>query len=157
MLGYRARNSKMTLACGVDHVIETDCPFLVTTECADDLAKVVFTVEALEGEPITITKYLTYHTSRGRPRRRVVRPGRVDTLDRAVRQGFDELVKGQRAYLDDFWHRSDVQVEADPDVIEPSCGRTAAGHSVEPVADSPGGRQSRRRGRAGQGAHRPGI
>jgi alpha,alpha-trehalose phosphorylase len=117
MLGYQARNSGMTLACGAEHVVETECPHLVNAECSEDVGKVTFTVDALEGEPITIIKYLTYHTSRGVP---------VDelwdraesTLDRAVRHGFGDLLAGQRAYLDDFWSRSDVQVETDPEATD---------------------------------------
>ena len=106
----------MTLACGAEHVIDTQCRYLVNTEASDDLGKVVFTVDALEGEPVTITKYFTYHTSRGVPVDELC--DRAErTLDRAVRQGFGELVRGQREYLDDFWHRSDVQVEGDPELM----------------------------------------
>jgi alpha,alpha-trehalose phosphorylase len=116
VLGYRTRNSGMTMACGADHTITTECPHLVETECSEDMGKVVFTVNALEGEPIAITKYLTYHTSRGVPVAELC--DRADrTLDRAVHEGFDELVAGQRSYLDDFWRRSGVDVECDPDVL----------------------------------------
>jgi alpha,alpha-trehalose phosphorylase len=116
ILGYRARNSGMTLACGADHTIETDCPYLVATECSEDMGKVVFTVNALEGEPITITKYLTYHTSRGVPVEELC--DRAErTLDRAVHDGFDDLVTGQRAFLDDFWRRSGVEIGCDPEVM----------------------------------------
>jgi alpha,alpha-trehalose phosphorylase len=117
MLGYQTRNSKMTLACGAEHVIETGCPHLVSAECSDDLGKVVFTVDALEGEPITITKYLTYHTSRGVPVDELCDRSER-TLDRAVRQGFDELEKSQREYLDDFWRRSDMRVEGNPEAMD---------------------------------------
>jgi alpha,alpha-trehalose phosphorylase len=116
VLGYEVRNSKMTLACGADHLIETGCPHRVETECNDDVGKVVFTVSALAGEPITITKYLTYHTSRGRPVDELCNRAER-TLDRAVRDGFDELVRGQRAYLAEFWGRSDVQVDSDPELM----------------------------------------
>lgn len=117
MLGYQTRNSKMTLACGAEHVVETECPHLVETECTDDVGKVVFTVDALQGEPITITKYLTYHTSRGVPVDELC--DRAErTLDRAVRQGFGELVAEQREYLDGFWGRSDVRVEGNPELMD---------------------------------------
>lgn len=116
LLGYRARNSGMTLACGADHTIVTDCPYLIATECSEDMGKVVFTVNALEGEPITITKYLTYHTSRGVPVEELCdRANR--TLDRAVHDGFDDLVAGQRVFLDDFWQRSGVEIDSDPHVL----------------------------------------
>jgi alpha,alpha-trehalose phosphorylase len=115
MLGYRARNSGMTLACGADHVIETECPYIVQADCAEDMAKVAFTVDALEGQPITITKYLAYHTSRGVPVEEL-RDRTERSLDRAVREGFDALLAGQRKYLDDFWYRSDVQIDQDPEL-----------------------------------------
>ncbi len=121
ILGYETNNSGMTLACGADHTIATECPYLVSNECSADMGKVVFTVNALAGEPITITKFLTYHTSRGVPVDELV--DRAErTLDRAVHDGFDELVTGQRAYLDDFWRRSGVEVACDPDVMERPAG-----------------------------------
>lgn len=113
ILGYQARNSKMTLACGIEHAVDTTCPYLVDAECTDDVGKVVYTINALEGEPITITKYLAYHTSRGVPVEELCdRAGR--TLDRALRQGYGELATEQREYLDGFWDRSDVEVEDGP-------------------------------------------
>jgi alpha,alpha-trehalose phosphorylase len=117
VLSYMTRNSKMTLACGAEHQIETQCPYSYQTECSDDIGKVVFSVNALPGEPVNITKYLTYHTSRSAPPRELA--DRAErTLDRAIRQGFEELVEDQRGYLDDFWRRSDVQVEGDPALID---------------------------------------
>jgi alpha,alpha-trehalose phosphorylase len=117
MLSYRTRNSGMTLACGAEHLIETNCQYLSQSECSVDLGKVVFTVNALPGEPIKITKYLTYHTSRGAPP-----PELADrserTLDRAVQEGFESLVDDQQAYLADFWERSDVQVQGEPTIMD---------------------------------------
>jgi alpha,alpha-trehalose phosphorylase len=113
VLSYMTRNSKMTLACGAEHQIETQCPYSYHSECSDDIGKVVFSVDALPGEPVHITKYLTYHTSRSAPPRELA--DRAErTLDRAIRRGFKELVDDQREYLDDFWRKSDVQVEGDP-------------------------------------------
>jgi alpha,alpha-trehalose phosphorylase len=113
VLSFMTRNSKMTLACGAEHQIETQCPYLCQSECSGDIGKVVFSIDALPGEPVHITKVLTYHTSRGAPPRELA--DRAErTLDRAIRHGFDKLVEGQSKYLDDFWRRSDVQVEGDP-------------------------------------------
>lgn len=109
MLSFVTRNSGMSLACGVDHVIETDCPCSSTTHSSDGSGKVVFSVDAQLGTSIRLTKYMTYHTSRSAPPEELCE--RADrTLDRAVKQGFDELLEGQREYLDDFWRRSDVEV-----------------------------------------------
>jgi alpha,alpha-trehalose phosphorylase len=108
--GYRTANSGMTLGAGIDHRIETDNPWQSTATWSDDLSKVVFTIDARAGVPIRVTKFFTYHTSRGVPPRELVDRARR-TLDRAVRDGYEELVASQTRYLEEFWHRADVQVD----------------------------------------------
>lgn len=113
ILGFATRNSGMTLACGIDHVVETECSYTYKTECTGELGKVVLSVDAEAGKSIRIYKYLTYHTSRTQ---------RVDelcdranrTLDRTVKHGFGELLRGQREFLDEFWRKSDVVIQANP-------------------------------------------
>ncbi|MFA9445274.1 glycoside hydrolase family 65 protein [Egicoccus sp. AB-alg6-2] len=108
--GYRTTNSRMTLGVGVDHVVETDNSWKSSATWSEDLAKIVFTIEAKAGVPFRIVKYFTYHMSRSVPPRELVDRSRR-TLDRAVRDGYASLLEAQRRYLDDFWHRADVQVE----------------------------------------------
>jgi len=108
--GYRTTHSRMTLGVGIDHVIETDNPWYATTNCSEDLSKVVFTIDARAGVPIRITKFITYHTSRSVPSVELVDRA-TRTLDRAVRVGYGALESSQRAYLDDVWSRADVQVD----------------------------------------------
>ncbi|MFA9428735.1 glycoside hydrolase family 65 protein [Egicoccus sp. AB-alg2] len=108
--GYRTTNSRMTLGVGVDHVVETDNPWDAAATWSEDLSKVVFTIDAKAGVPFRVVKFFTYHSSRSVPPRELVDRSRR-TLDRAVRSGFDVLAQAQRRYLDDFWHRADVQVE----------------------------------------------
>ncbi len=113
VLGYVTNNSKMNLACGVDHAFETACPYSYESKCSEDSGKVVFSIEARPGVPVTLTKYMSYHTSRRSP------PGELceraeRTLDRAVGQGFYAVLAGQEQYMDDFWRRSDVQIVGDP-------------------------------------------
>jgi alpha,alpha-trehalose phosphorylase len=108
--GYRTTNSRMTLGVGIDHVIETDASWRVSTSWSEDLGKVVYTIDAQAGVPIRITKYFTYHTSRSVPSAELVdRAGR--SLDRAGRDGFGALEAAQADYLADFWKRADVQVD----------------------------------------------
>ncbi len=112
MLSHEAKNSKMTLACGIDHVIETECSCSYKSTSSENTGKVVFSINAKEGMSVRFTKYMTYHTSRrASPEGLCTRAER--TLDRALDQGFEELLEGQRQYLDDFWQRSDVKVCAD--------------------------------------------
>ena len=113
MLGYITQSSRMTLACGVDHVIESCCPYTTTSEYDEDAGRIVVSVEAEPDVPIRLVKVVSYHTSRRVPVAELC--ARAErTLDRAVAQGFEEILTGQRQYLDDFWHRSDVQIELDP-------------------------------------------
>ncbi len=115
LLGYVTQRSGMSLACGVDHVMETDCGYQVVTEVDEDAGKVTYIVEASKGSPICLTKFACYHTSRNVP------PGElIDRTDRVLRRamatGFDHIAAGQREILDDFWRRSDVEVEGDAQV-----------------------------------------
>ena len=113
--GLRTRHSKMALASGVDHVIETECPHSMTTEHADGSGKVVYSIDAKPGIPIRLIKYITYHTSRNAPPGELMeRAGR--TLDRAIGHGFEDLLSSQRAFMDGFWRRSDMEVRGDPEI-----------------------------------------
>src|SRR5262249_47366889 len=110
LLGYQTTNSQMTLGVGVDHVIETACPYQAAGRLNDDTGEIVVTADAKPGVPVRITKYAAYQASRG-----IEVPELADrcrrTLDRAVRDGFGALAAAQRANLDRFWDRADVRVQ----------------------------------------------
>jgi alpha,alpha-trehalose phosphorylase len=112
VLGYRCANSAMTLACGTRHHIDTSCQVEVSTEVGDDLAKTVFTVRATPGDPIKITKLVSYHSSNGVPAEELAdRCSR--TLARAEAEGVEKLVVDQREWLDGFWTASDIELRGD--------------------------------------------
>ncbi|MGK2928211.1 MAG: glycoside hydrolase family 65 protein [Acidimicrobiales bacterium] len=111
-LGYRCANSGMTLACAYRHDIETTSAYEVDTVINPDLAKTVFTVEANAGETLTITKYVSYHSSRGIPPQELAdRCHR--TIARARKEGIVQLYADQRVWLDSFWAHADVEIEGD--------------------------------------------
>jgi alpha,alpha-trehalose phosphorylase len=113
LMGYRATNSGMTLGMGVDHVVSAgaDPDFRVTLE--SEVGEAVLTVSAEPGVPIRIVKYVSYQSSRSVPPAELVdRCAR--TLDRSIAEGFDALLSSQRAHLDRFWDRADVQVALGP-------------------------------------------
>ena len=112
VLGYRCANSKMTLACGTRHLIDTSCEVQVTTDVDADLAKTVFTVNATPGDPIRITKLVSYHSSNGVPASELAdRCSR--TLERAETGGFEQILVEQREWLDEFWTNSDIELRGD--------------------------------------------
>ncbi|OLB82325.1 MAG: family 65 glycosyl hydrolase [Actinobacteria bacterium 13_2_20CM_2_71_6] len=116
LLGYRTTNSRMTLAVGVDHVIDTACPYRVEGSVEQDGGEILITADASPGVPIRITKFATYQGSRSIPAPELVDRSRR-TLDRALRAGMDTLLQQQRQQLDLFWDRADVQVESRVDQV----------------------------------------
>lgn len=109
ILCHSTKNSRMTIACGIDHDIETDCSSTHKSKCSDDFGQAVFTIEAQPGRPIHLTKYMSYHVTHTASKEEM--SGRCErTLDRAVSHDFYTLKASQQEYMDDFWRRSDVQV-----------------------------------------------
>ena len=72
-------------------------------------ARVVFRIDAEPDKPVTLVKYITYHTSRF-DKTDELRLRAERTLDRVVHHGFPQLVADQQAYLHEFWERSDIQI-----------------------------------------------
>jgi alpha,alpha-trehalose phosphorylase len=112
LLSYLTKNSGMGLACGMDHTLETECASSFKSSWGEDAARVVFHIDAEPGKPVTLTKYLTYHTSRS-DKTDELRDRAERSLDRVVGHGFGQLLADQRAYLDDFWKRSDIRISAE--------------------------------------------
>ena len=105
MLGHSTKSSQMSLVCGIDHTLETECPYSYKSKCEEDGGKVVFSIDAQPGVPIKLVKYMAYHTSRSVIVEELGERAER-TLDRAIAHGFEELVTLQREYLDDFWRRA---------------------------------------------------
>jgi alpha,alpha-trehalose phosphorylase len=114
-LTYRVSESGMTLAVIADHMLETENEYTARRLIEPDIAKNVFRVEARAGVPTTLTKLVSYHTSRGVPTGELIDRCRRG-LDRAEAVGVEELFARQRAWLDGFWERSDVRIEGHPDL-----------------------------------------
>ena len=115
LLGYQCAHSGMTIAVAADHVLDTPDDHEVVTRSDDDQAKMVFRIDATQGNPLQLTKVVSYHSSRGVPVRELA--DRCDrTLDRAARHGLDHYVEDQRRWYADFWAGADVEVGAEPAV-----------------------------------------
>ncbi len=115
VLGYTVANSRMTLGCGVDHLVTTEADHTWRTDVDDDGGDVTLMVDARAGQTVRLVKYASYHVSRS------VEPGELtdraeQVLDRAKRKGTGTLSASQRHLLDAFWDRADVEVDGDPQV-----------------------------------------
>ena len=113
VLCHATNKSGLSLSCAIDHVLETTCPTTWATHYTEDAGQVVATIEAEPNSPITLVKYMAYHTSHTAPPAELC--ARVErTMDRAVVDGFPILLASQRRYLDDFWQRSNITVTTNP-------------------------------------------
>ena len=109
VLCHATEKSQLTLACAVDHALETACSNGYKAVHTADFGQVTFTIEAEPGRPIHLTKCMVYHTSPTASAEELC--GRADwTLDRVMHQGFPQLLASQEQYMADFWRRSDVQI-----------------------------------------------
>jgi len=115
LLGFVTRNSRMHLACGIDHHLKTDCPHTQRLECQEDQGQILFSVEAKAGQIVHLAKLMTYHSSRSAECEELcARAERA--LDRGMAQGVELLLRSQAEYVADFWEKSDVQVSSNPAV-----------------------------------------
>jgi len=112
LLAHRTPRSGMRVACGVDHMVDTRCRWEERSECSEDAARLVLTVDGRPGETVRLVKLMTYHTSRSAPVEDLCERA-ARTLDRAREDGFGALEKSQRSFLDAFWHRADIEVQGD--------------------------------------------
>jgi alpha,alpha-trehalose phosphorylase len=110
IIGHQTKTSRMSCVCGVDHVIEIESPCTSQTTAADDTGKVVFSVNAKAGQPIRVVKFMTYHSSHTSPAEELAVRAQWN-LDRALGEGFGAMKTEQKHFLDDFWERSDLQVD----------------------------------------------
>ena len=114
VLCHATNKSAIVLACAVDHVLETSLRATWKTNYTPDASQVVASIDGEPGQPITLMKYIVYHTSHtAAPEEVCARAER--TLDRAVDAGFPALLQGQEQFMEDFWQRSDVTIMTNPD------------------------------------------
>jgi len=109
VLCHATERSRLILTCATDHSLETACSYAHKVSYGEDFGQVAFTINAQPDCAIHLTKYMVYHTSNTASAEELC--GRAEwTMDRIVKQGFQELLASQEQYLDDFWRRSDVRV-----------------------------------------------
>jgi alpha,alpha-trehalose phosphorylase len=112
-LGHHARASGLRMAAALDHVVVGPGQVTTSAESEPDLARVSFSTELAAGETFAVVKLVAYGWSARRSM-----PSLRDQVDAALlaarRSGWDGLVAGQRAFLDDVWARADIEIDGDP-------------------------------------------
>lgn len=110
ILSFKTLGSGLTLACGMDHTISTANGFTASTNCEDRFCATVIQVDARQGEPIELCKYLAYDYDAGQSGQQM--RGRTGwTLDRALDLGFPSIADRQKSDIAAFWARTDVEID----------------------------------------------
>jgi alpha,alpha-trehalose phosphorylase len=114
-LMHRTRRSGLTVAAAMQHVVACEAPTHSWTETEPDLARLTIGARLNEGQPLRLVKFVGYGWSATRSR-----PALRDQVEGALlvaaQAGWDGLASEQRAYLDDFWARADVELEGDEEI-----------------------------------------
>lgn len=113
-MAARTRRSGITVACAVDHVVEAP-DRTVTVEAEDHVVRTTVTADLAEGEELVLTKVVAYAWDRDGDAAGVLDVARAGVLS-GLDRGWDGLLRDQRAVLDDFWDRADVEVDGDPEL-----------------------------------------
>jgi alpha,alpha-trehalose phosphorylase len=115
LLIHHTRVSGLRVGAAMDHVIEGPPGTLVDASSNPDNARVSIATRLDPGQKLRIVKLIAYGWSAARSQP-AIRDQVVAALLAARTTGWDGLLAEQRAYLDDFWARADVEVEGDPEI-----------------------------------------
>ncbi len=114
-LVHRTRRSALRVAAAADHTVSGPDRTTLSSESSDDLARLTVTSVLEPGHTLRLEKVVSYGWSRNRSL-----PALRDQVDAALaaarHSGWRRLVDEQRAYLDDFWARADVEVGGDEEI-----------------------------------------
>ena len=115
ILVHHTRASGLKMAAAMEHLVEGPDGHECSCEAFPDLGRMQVTTEVSPGKPLRILKLIAYGWSAQRSapalRDQVAAAGAA-----AVHTGWDGLLAEQRAYLDDFWDRADVEIEGDAEL-----------------------------------------
>jgi alpha,alpha-trehalose phosphorylase len=126
LLVHVTRRSRLRVAAGMDHVVESiergsgghevrGARVDVATESHPDWARTTIACELKPGQVLRVVKFLGYGWS-GHRSRPALRDQVHAALAAARFTGWAGLVASQREYLDDFWDSADINIDGDPEL-----------------------------------------
>ncbi|WP_367319006.1 glycoside hydrolase family 65 protein [Streptomyces sp. HUAS ZL42] len=114
-LVHRTRRSGLRVAVAADHVVVGPEGTTTHSESNVDVARLTITSVLEPGERLRVEKLVAHGWSGTRSR-----PAMSDQVEAALaaadHSGWRGLLADQRAYLDDFWDRADVEVDGDEEI-----------------------------------------
>ncbi|WP_314175354.1 glycoside hydrolase family 65 protein [Streptomyces winkii] len=114
-LVHSTRGSGLRVAAAADHEVNGPDSTRTSSESGEDVSRLTVTAVLQPGVPLRIEKTVAYGWSSVRSL-----PAVRDQVDAALAgacsTGWDGLAAQQRSYLDEFWARSDVEVDGDAEI-----------------------------------------
>ena len=115
VLVHKTRVSGLRVGAGMDHVIEGPTRKRTESRSYEDGGLVTVATALQPGQKLRLIKFVAYAWSSDRSLP-AVRDQVFAALTAARQTGWEGLLAEQRAYLDDFWSRADVEVDGDAEV-----------------------------------------
>ena len=115
VLVHSTRASRLGVAAGMDHVVSGPPGTETEAESAPDVGRVTVAADLSCGEKLVVVKLLAYGWS-SRRSLPALRDEVVAALAEARHTGWEGLLDGQRAYLEDFWAHADVELDGDAEL-----------------------------------------
>jgi alpha,alpha-trehalose phosphorylase len=115
LLVHTTKRSELRVGAAMDHLIECPAPTQTESRVVEDGGLVTVATVLQPGQKLRVVKLVAYGWSGGRSL-----PGVRDqvwaALSAARQTGWDGLLAEQRAFLDKFWDRADVEVDGDAEI-----------------------------------------
>jgi alpha,alpha-trehalose phosphorylase len=111
---HGTRNSGLRIGAGMDHLIDGPDP-RIESHVFPDGGLVTATAVLAPGQRLSLIKLVAYGWSGARSLP-AVRDQVWAAMTAARQTGWDGLLADQRAFLDDFWDRADVEIDGDTEV-----------------------------------------
>ncbi len=115
LMVHVTKSSHLRLAAGMDHVVDGPDGTEADVESYEDVARLTISADLAPGRPLRIVKFVAYGWSAQRSLS-AIRDQVAAALAGARHAGWDGLLAEQRGYLDNFWERSDVELEGDAEL-----------------------------------------
>jgi alpha,alpha-trehalose phosphorylase len=115
ILMHCTRGSGLRVAAAMAHEVETAGVAECSCDSSADIGRFTVTTVLEPGQTLRIVKFLAYGWSSVRSRQ-ALHDQVAAALTGARHSGWDGLLAEQRAYLDDYWDRADVEVAGDAEL-----------------------------------------
>ena len=113
VLVHLTRGSGLRVAAAMHHLVQAPDGYTTSSDSFEDLVRFIVTADVASGERIRVVKLVAYGWSEHRSVS-AVRDQVSAALAEAQQTTWAGLLSEQRAYLDDFWERTDVEIDGDP-------------------------------------------